>query len=128
MNNVAINILKRSMENIKTEDVDIIPCNRNVLVEFYPENPYRTIETTDTGLILGVESTKKYKSNETGEMEDSQEYIDIAKVIAVGPNCTNCVPGEDICLVRHIAVPVPFRKKNWYMIDEANVLCRFVKK
>ena len=112
MNNVAINILKRSMENIKTEDVDIIPCNRNVLVEFYPENPYRTIETTDTGLILGVESTKKYKSNETGEMEDSQEYIDIAKVIAVGPNCTNCVPGEDICLVRHIAVPVPFRKKN----------------
>lgn len=128
MNNVAINILKRSMENIKTEDVDIIPCNRNVLVEFYPENPYRTIETTDTGLILGVESTKKYKSNETGEIEDSQEYIDIAKVIAVGPNCTNCVPGEDICLVRHIAVPVPFRKKNWYMIDEANVLCRFVKK
>ena len=112
MDNVAINILKRSMENIKTEDVDIIPCNRNVLVEFYPENPYRTIETTDTGLILGIESTKKYKSNETGEMEDSQEYIDIAKVIAVGPNCANCVPGEDICLVRHIAVPVPFRKKN----------------
>mgnify|MGYP002515573944 CR=1 FL=1 len=128
MNNVAANILKRSMENIKTEDVDIIPCNRNILVEFYPENPYRTIETTDTGLILGVESTKKYKSNETGEMEDSQEYIDIAKVIAVGPNCTNCVPGEDVCLIRHIAVPVPFRKKNWYMIDEANVLCRFVKK
>ena len=128
MNNVAANILKRSMENIKTEDVDIIPCNRNILVEFYPENPYRTIETTDTGLILGVESTKKYKSNETGEMEDSQEYIDIAKVIAIGPNCTNCVPGEDVCLIRHIAVPVPFRKKNWYMIDEANVLCRFVKK
>ena len=128
MNNVAANILKRSMENMKTEDVDIIPCNRNILVEFYPENPYRTIETTDTGLILGVESTKKYKSNETGEMEDSQEYIDIAKVIAIGPNCTNCVPGEDVCLIRHIAVPVPFRKKNWYMIDEANVLCRFVKK
>ena len=34
MNNVAENILKRSMENIKTEDVDLIPCNRNVLVEF----------------------------------------------------------------------------------------------
>ena len=78
MNNVAENILKRSMENIKTEDVDLIPCNRNVLVEFYTENPYRKIETTETGLILGIETTKRYKSNESGEMEDSEEYVDIA--------------------------------------------------
>lgn len=112
MNNVAENILKRSMENIKTEDVDLVPCNRNVLVEFYAENPYRKIETTETGLILGIETTKRYKSNESGEMEDSEEYVDIAKVLAVGPNCKNCQVGEDICVVRHVALPVPFRKKN----------------
>ena len=128
MNNVAENILKRSMENIKTEDVDLIPCKRNVLVEFYTENPYRKIETTETGLILGIETTKRYKSNESGEMEDSEEYVDIAKVLAVGPNCKNCQVGEDICVVRHVALPVPFRKKNWFMVDEANVMCRFVKK
>ena len=45
-------------------------------------------------------------------MEDSEEYVDIAKVLAVGPNCKNCQVGEDICVVRHVALPVPFRKKN----------------
>ncbi len=126
--NIADNILKRSIQNINTDEVDVVPCNRNVIVEFYRENPYRTIETTSEGLILGVESTKKYKSNETGEIEDSEEYVAVGKIIAVGPACKNCNPGEDVCAVKHIAVPVPFRKKNWYMLDEANIMCRFVKK
>ena len=56
--NIADNILKRSIQNINTNEVDVVPCNRNVIVEFYRENPYRTIETTSEGLILGVESTK----------------------------------------------------------------------
>lgn len=127
MNNVAENILRRTTQNINSKDVNIIPCNTNVVLEFYEENPYRTIETTDTGLILGIESTKRYKSNDTGEIEDSEEYIACAKVIAVGPDCKNVKVGEDVFAVKHIANPLPFRKKGYRVINEQNIICRIIE-
>lgn len=123
MNNVAENILKRSFENVKTNKTKIIPCNMNVVIEFYDDNPYRTIQTTENGLILGVESTHKYKSNETGEMEDSEEYIACAKVIAIGPDCKNVKVGDDVFAVKHIATPIPYRMLGYSVINEQNIIC-----
>lgn len=126
MVNVAENILNKNKNNINTNKTSIIPCNTNVVLEFYEENPYRTIETTENGLILGIESTKKYKSNETGEMEDSEEYIACAKVIAVGPSCKNVQVGEDVFAVKYIANPLPYRKRDYYVINEENIICRII--
>ncbi len=126
MNDVAENILNRSSKNINTNNTKILPCNTNVVLDFYDENPYRAIETTENGLILGIESTKKYKSNETGEIEDSEEYIACAKVIAIGPSCRNVQVGEDVFAVKHIANPLPYRKKNYRVINEENIICRIV--
>ena len=84
---VSENILKRSTKNINNKDVTLTPCNTNVILSFYDDNPYKAMDVLETGLILGVESTKKYKSTDTGEMTDSEEYIACAKVIAVGPDC-----------------------------------------
>lgn len=126
--NISDNIIKKNTNNINTEDVDIIPCNLSVLVKFYDENPYRKVETTSSGLIVGIESTKMYKSNETGEMERNQEAVVCAKVIAVGPRCENVKVGEDVFVIRHICTPVPFRKMSYYMVSESNIMCRIVKK
>ena len=126
--NVAENIIKKNTNNINTEDVDIIPCNLSVLVKFYDENPYRKVEQTSTGLYVGIESTKKYKSNETGEMETNEEVIACAKVIAVGPKCENVKVGEDVFVVKYICNPVPFRKMGYYMVSESNIMCRIVKR
>lgn len=126
--NISDNIIKKNTNNINTDDVDIIPCNLSVLVKFYDDNPYRTVETTSSGLIIGIESTKKHKSNETGEMENNEEVIACAKVVAVGPKCENVQVGEDVFVVKYICNPVPFRKKGYYMVSESNILCRIVKK
>lgn len=126
--NISNNIIKKNTNNINVDDVDIIPCNLSVLVKFYDENPYRKVETMSTGLIVGIESTKKYKSNETGEMENNEEVIACAKVIAVGPKCENVKVGEDVFVVKYICNPVPFRKMGYYMVSESNILCRIVKK
>jgi co-chaperonin GroES (HSP10) len=126
--NISDNIIKKNTNNINTDNVNIIPCNLSVLVKFYEDNPYRTVETTSSGLIIGIESTKKYKSNETGEMENNEEVIACAKVIAVGPKCENVQVGEDVFVVKYICNPVPFRKKGYYMVSESNILCRIVKK
>ena len=126
--NISDNIIKKNTNNINTDDVDIVPCNMSVLVKFYEDNPYRTVETMASGLIVGIESTKKYKSNETGEMENNYEVIACAKVIAVGPKCENVKVGEDVFVVKYICNPVPFRKMGYYMVSESNIMCRIVKK
>lgn len=128
MNNIAETILKNNIKDINTDDVEIIPCNMNVILSFYDENPYRELETTESGLILGLDGNKRYKSNETGEMEDSEEYMAVAKVIAVGPTCKYVNVGDDVIAVKLIAQPIPFRNKGYRAINETNIVCRIVKK
>lgn len=126
--NVAENVIRKNTYGVKEGEFDIIPCNLGVLIEFYSENPYRRIEQTKSGLFVGVESTKMYKSNETGEYEYNDEVVSCAKVIAVGPKCENVHVGEDIYVIRHVCNPIPFRKKGYYLINEANILCRVIEK
>lgn len=127
MNSVAEVIINKNTKNINTKDVAIVPCNTSVVVDFYEENPYRAIETTESGLILGIEGGKRYKSTETGEMEDSEEYIACAKVIAVGPACRNVKVGEDVFAVKHLATPLPYRKKGYRVLSEENIICRIIE-
>lgn len=124
MSNIADNIYKHNTENINTEDVSIVPCNMGVLIKFYDDNPYRVLSTTKSGLIVGMQSTQRYKSNETGEMEENDEFVACAKVIAVGPKCENVRVGEDVFVIKHICNPIPFRKQSLYIISESNILCR----
>ena len=128
MIDVSKNILQANIEGINENDVQLIPCNTGVLVKFYDDNPYRHVDRMDSGLVIGIESTQKYKSNETGEMEENEEVISCAKVIAVGPECKNVHVGEDVYLVKWIAKPIPFRKQSYYIISEQNILCRIVNK
>lgn len=123
MENVAKSIVNKNTKNINTEDVILIPVNTGVLIKPYEENPYRKIETTESGLIVGIESTKRYKSNETGEYEDNEQLITCGKVIAIGNQCKNVNVGDDVYFPKHIANPIPFRKMGYYMISEQNIFC-----
>ena len=121
-------IVEKQLDGIKEGDFDIIPCNVGVIVKPYDSNPYRTIERTESGLIIGIQSSQEYKSNDSGEMEKNDEYVTCAKVIAVGPFCKNVQAGEDVFIIKHILKPVPFRKNNLWEVDEQNILCRIVPK
>lgn len=121
-------IIEKQIEGINTNEVEIIPCNVGVIVKPYDENPYRKIEKTESGLIIGVQSSQRYQSNESGEIEENDEYVTCAKVIAVGPFCKNVKVGEDVYVIKHILKPIPFRKQGFYEIDEQNILCRIVPK
>ena len=120
-------ILAKQVKDINEDEIKIIPCNTGVLIKFYDENPYRAIERTESGLIFGIQSSQKYQSNDSGEVEENEEYVACAKVIAVGPKCQNVKVGEDVYVIKHIAQPVPFRKKGYYNISEQNIMCRLTK-
>lgn len=124
----ADKIVENNMEDICMDEVEIVPTNANLLVKPYLKNPYRYIETTASGLIVGVESSKTYKSNETGEIEQNDEAIKCGKVLAVGPLCKNVEVGDDVFYTTYSELKLPFRKKGWSMISETLLICRIVKK
>lgn len=121
------NVIRKNTEGINEKEVTLIPGYDGVLVTLYDENPYRYVEKTESGLIIGIESDKKYKSNETGETEENDEFIVCGHVIAVGPEVQHVKVGEDVYLVKHIAKPIPFRKKGYYIINERNITCRILE-
>lgn len=123
MNDVSNAIINRNIKDVNTNEVELVALNTGVILEPYKENPYRKIETTDSGLIVGIESTKRYKSNETGEYEDNQQLICCGKVISKGPDCRNVNVGDDVYFPVHISNPLPFRKKGYRIISEQNIFC-----
>ena len=46
-------------------------------------------------------------------MEENDEFVACAEVIAVGPKCENVKVGEDVFVIKHIANPCPFRKMGY---------------
>ena len=128
LNVTAKTIIENNMEDVCMDDVEIVPTNANVLVQPYIRNPYRYIETTASGLIVGVESSKTYKSNETGEIEQNNEVIKCGKVLAVGPACKNVNVGDDVYYTTYSEAKLPFRKKGYVIVGEGLLICRIVKK
>ena len=102
----------------------LIPCNTGVLLKFYDNNPYNTIEKTESGLIIGGEGAKMYKSNETGEFEENDEFVAVCKVIAIGPKCENVRVDEDVYVMKKLCYPVPYKRKGYYLANEQSILCR----
>ena len=128
LNDTAKTIIENNMEDVCMDEVEVIPTNANVLIQPYIRNPYRYIETTASGLIVGVESSKTYKSNETGEIEQNNEVIKCGKVLAVGPACKNVNVGDDVYYTTYSQAIVPFRKKGYVIVGENLLVCRIVKK
>lgn len=128
LNDTAKTIIENNMEDVCMDDVEIVPTNANVLVQPYIRNPYRYIETTASGLIVGVESSKTYKSNETGEIEQNNEVIKCGKVLAVGPACKNVNVGDDVYYTTYSEAKLPFRKKGYVIVGEGLLICKIVKK
>lgn len=128
LNNTANTIVENNMEDVCMDEVNVIPVNNNVLIQPYIRNPYRYIETTASGLIVGIESSKTYKSNETGEVEQNTEVVKCGKVLAVGPACKNVEVGDDVFYTTYSEAKIPFRKKGYVIVGEGLLICRIVKK
>lgn len=128
LENTANTIVENNMEGVCMDEVEIIPTNANVLIQPYIQNPYRYIETTASGLIVGVESSKTYKSNETGEIEQNVDLIKCGKVLAVGSACKNVEVGDDVFYTTYSMTPIPFRKKGYVIVGEGLLICRIIKK
>lgn len=128
LNATAEKVIENNTEDVYMGDAIVIPTNANILVQPYVRNPYRYIERTESGLIVGIESSKTYKSNETGEVEQNNDVIKCGKVLQIGPDCKNVHIGDDVFFTAFDELKLPFRKKGWVMVSEMRIICRIVRK
>ena len=124
----ATTIIENNLDGIYEGECELIPCNATVVIKPYDVNPYRKIDTTASGLIIGIESDKTYKSNETGEIEQNNEVIRCGKVIAVGPACKNVEVGDDVYFTTFSMTVIPFRKQGLDAVTENLLICRIIRK
>lgn len=136
LNKVRENELKEKAESVERlieeqkdikscEDKILIPTTGRVIVKPYDKNPYRQkLFEEKSGLIIGdFETAGMYKSQETGEMEESKKGIWCCKVIAVGEGCKTVKEGEDVYINFMLAAPLPFGGFGYYSLSENNVIC-----
>ena len=123
----AENIIENNLEGIYEGECTLAPCNATVIIKPYDVNPYRRVDKTASGLIIGIESDKTYKSNETGEIEANNEVIRVGKVIAIGDKCSSVNVGEDVFFTTYSMTPVPFRKMGYVAVSETLLISRVIK-
>ena len=128
LENSANNIIENNLDGIYEGECDLIPINTNVIIKPYEVNPYRKIDKTASGLIVGIESDKTYKSNETGEITQNDTVIRVGQVIAAGNKCENVEVGDDVFFTTYSMTPIPFRKEGLIVVSEGLLICRIKRK
>lgn len=124
----AENIIENNVEGIYEGNCEIVPCNMNVIIKPYEVNPYRKVDKTASGLIVGIESDKTYKSNETGEITENEQIIRVGRVVYAGPKCENVQIGDDVFYTTYSMTPIPFRKEGLVVVSEGLLIARVIRK
>ena len=116
------NYSKRIAENM--DNIEIMPIGNYILVKEFEENPFQRIVKDDkTGLILDLGGQRpQYKNTDNGQIEEEENFIKVAVVQEVGPECKYVKPGDTIFTTKPSLVPVPFYKQNLYVVPENRVM------
>lgn len=108
----------------KLNGVEIMPINAGVLVQPYAENPFQKVKVTDSGIIYDLGGKRpEYKNNDTGEMEEAEDYIHVGVVVEAGPSCKWLKRGDTIMWNKPSEMPIPFYSMGLMLVNEQHVMC-----
>lgn len=112
---------KTISENIN--GLEIMPLYSYVLIKPFDENPFQCIRTSDSGIITDLGGMSiEYKSNETGQMEETEQYIKVGTVIETGHKCEFVKPGDLVFYTIASQMPVPFYRQGFVVVNEPRIM------
>ena len=115
------NYAKTISENIN--GLEIMPMFSYALIQPFEKNPFQQIKISEGGIITDLGGlTPQYKSNETGEMEEEQQYIKVGTVIEVGHKCEFLKPGDIVFYTIASEVMVPFFRQGFVVVAEQRII------
>lgn len=120
---------RKNLENYAktlSEDInglEIMPMFAYALIQPFENNPFQQIKITESGLITDLGGmTPEYKSNETGEIEEEQQYIKVGTVIEVGHKCEFLKPGDIVFYTIASECMIPFFKQGFVVVNENRIM------
>ena len=109
-----------------SEDIgglEIMPMFAYALIQPFEKNPFQQIKITESGLITDLGGmTPEYKSNETGEIEEENQYIKVGTVIEVGHKCEFLKPGDIVFYTIASECMVPFFRQGFVVVNENRIM------
>lgn len=109
-----------------SEDInglEIMPMFGYALIKPFDQNPFQKVKVTNSGIITDLGGyTPTYKSHETGEIEEEQQYIKVGTVIEVGHKCEFLKPGDVVFYTIASECMVPFYKLGFVVVNENRIL------
>ena len=110
--------------NNTVNDLEIKAISNNIIVYPFEKNPFQHIQTNEQGLIIDLGGmAPEYKSNETGEYEEEEQFIHVGTVMDAGPDCKYIKDGDIIMWTKPSEMPIPFYRQNLVSVNEIRVLC-----
>lgn len=103
--------------------LEIMPLTSYVLIKPFESNPFQKINKLDSGLIIdsgGI--APSFKSQETGDMIDANQYIKVGLITEVGAECKFLKPGDVVFYNIASEVQVPFFKFGFVIVAEQRIL------
>lgn len=109
-----------------SEDInglEIMPLYGFVLIKPFDNNPFQQIKTTSSGIITDLGGMAlEYKSNETGEIEEEEQFIKVGTVIETGHKCEFVKPGDIVFYTKLSETIVPFYKQGFVVVNENRLM------
>ena len=109
-----------------SEDInglEIMPMFSYALIQPFEKNPFQQIKISEGGIITDLGGlTPQYKSNETGEIEEEDQYIKVGTVIEVGHKCEFLKPGDIVFYTVASECMVPFFRQGFVVVNENRIM------
>ena len=109
-----------------SEDIgglEIMPMFSYALIQPFEKNPFQQIKISEGGLITDLGGlTPQYKSNESGEIEEEEQYIKVGTVIEVGHRCEFLKPGDIVFYTVASECMVPFFRQGFVVVAEPRII------
>lgn len=103
--------------------VEIMPMFAYALIQPFDKNPFQQIKVTDSGVITDLGGmSPQYKSNETGHIEESEQFVKVGTVIEVGHKCEFLQPGDIVFYNVASEAIVPFFRQGFVVVNENRIM------
>lgn len=109
-------------ENIN--GLEIMPMFAYCLIKPFEANPFQQIKIDQkTGLIIDTGGmAPEYKSQETGEIEQEQQYIKVGTVVETGHKCEFVQPGDVVFYPISSENIIPFFRQGFVSVAENRIM------
>ena len=103
--------------------LEIMPLFGYVLIQPFEKNPFQQIKVSDSGIITDLGGmTPQYKSNETGQIEEENQFIKVGTVIETGHKCEFLKTGDIVFYTIASECMVPFFRQGFVVVNENRII------